>query len=79
MNQLSNPPAADTAPTELSAADCRGGRSITDCLHNAIWHLHQAVKRNNVMQEATETGSPAWHHHETIDDRLHDALSELGD
>lgn len=82
-NQNSNPAEAEPAATPetegLTPTDCRGGRSIDDCLRNAIWHLHQAKKRNDTMQEATEVNSPAWHGHETIDDRLHDALSELGD
>lgn len=44
-----------------------------------ILKLHEAQRLNEGMQKKTEKGSPDWHMHETIDDRIHEALSLLGD
>jgi hypothetical protein len=44
----------------------------------AITKLQEARKLNDQMQKAA-VGTPEWHMHETIDDRLHDALTALGD
>lgn len=62
----------------LAPKDYRGGKTVTECTQNAIWHLQQAQKRNSAMQEKHKAGTPEWHNHESIDDRLHDALSEMG-
>lgn len=64
---------------EIGPEDFRGGASVSECVQNAIWHLLEAKKRNDAEQEKHKPGTPAWHAHETIDDRLHDALSELGE
>lgn len=45
----------------------------------AIAKLHEAQKLNEGMQKRHAAGAPDWHMHETIDDRIHDALSLLGD
>lgn len=45
----------------------------------AIGKLLEAQKLNAGMQKKHEAGTPDWHMHETIDDRIHDALSALGD
>lgn len=74
LPQNSSPAASEA----LTPSDFRGGKTVADCLHNAIWHLQQAQKLNNKMQEPLVPGTDAWHRHEAIDDRLHDALSELG-
>ena len=34
---------------------------------------------NNDAQDETTSGSQAWHRHETIDDIIHDILTDLGD
>lgn len=34
---------------------------------------------NNKLQTKTETGSAAWHRHETIDDMIHDLLTMEGE
>lgn len=45
----------------------------------AITKLYDAKKINDTMQKKHEQGAPDWHMHESIDDRIHEALSALGD
>lgn len=45
----------------------------------AIAKLLEAQKLNEAMQKKHAPGSPDWHMHESIDDRIHDVLSLLGD
>lgn len=44
-----------------------------------VEHLNAAKERNDELQKNFEGGSAAWHACETIDDRIHDALSLLGE
>lgn len=41
--------------------------------------VKEAQAKNSDMQEKVEFGSAEWHLHETVDDKLHDALTLLGD
>lgn len=45
----------------------------------AIEHIKAAQLLNAKLQELNAVGTNDWHCHETIDDRLHDALTKLGD
>ena len=45
----------------------------------AIKNIKMAQAFNTAQQELCVLGAPDWHRHETIDDRLHDALAALGD
>jgi len=44
----------------------------------AISSLLEAQKLNETMQKKHAQGAPDWHMHETIDDKIHEALSKLG-
>lgn len=44
----------------------------------AVEKILEAQKLNESMQRSHKPGDPAWHLHETIDDKLHDALAALG-
>lgn len=46
---------------------------------SVIEQLKQAQTMNDSLQKLTGQNSVAWHRHETIDDRIHDALEKLGD
>lgn len=46
---------------------------------SVIEQLKQAQTLNDSLQKLTGQSSVAWHRHETIDDRIHDALEKLGD
>lgn len=43
----------------------------------ALDAIAAAKKRNDDMQAKCVVGSPAWHDHETIDDRLHEAIAAI--
>lgn len=45
----------------------------------AIDAVKEAQRINAEMQALYRAGSAQWHQHETIDDKLHDALTALGD
>lgn len=48
-------------------------------LEETIELIQNAQKLNEAFQKKTVIGSTEWHAHETIDDKLHDALTLLGD
>lgn len=52
---------------------------LEEKLTSAIEHVKAAQAENAGLQESHLIGSPVWHRHETIDDRLHDTLTALGD
>jgi len=45
----------------------------------AITCLHEIKRLNDDMQKQFAKDSASWHHCESIDDRVHDALTALGD
>lgn len=51
--------------------------------NRAIRHLIALAKRaaelNAELQSEHVVGTPKWHAHESIDDKLHDMLTALGD
>lgn len=47
-------------------------------LDEAVTAILKAQQMNRNMQRSHAPGSDAWHTHETIDDKLHDALGALG-
>lgn len=60
-------------------------RALESPVPTAVSKIDEAVEKiliaqqlNAQMQRAHEPGTSAWHHHETIDDKLHDALAALG-
>lgn len=56
---------------------------LEDYLHAERDQLLSLVRQveaiNETMQQNTTRYSAAWHRHETLDDRLHDILTLLGD
>lgn len=52
--------------------------SIITSLETVVRKIEWVVRENNALQEKTAPGSPDWHRHETIDDRLHEVLAALG-
>ena len=57
----------------------RHAQNTLDVVKQAIAKLHEAQKLNAGMQKAWAGCTSEWHIHETIDDRIHEALSLLGD
>lgn len=53
--------------------------SIVDALAQVVDKLTSMKTQNDALQSVTAVGSPAWHVHETIDDRIHEALELLGE
>lgn len=47
-------------------------------IDEAVAKILEAQQLNATMQRKHELGSTAWHEHETVDDKLHDALASLG-
>jgi hypothetical protein len=45
---------------------------------SVVAKIHDAMKRNDELQKNFAVDTAAWHHCETIDDRLHEALGLLG-
>lgn len=45
----------------------------------AIAAVNEAKKLNDQLQAQYKTGTSQWHQCESIDDKLHDALTALGD
>jgi len=50
-----------------------------DALAMVVALIHNAQQINAEMQAKTTQGSPEWHRHEDLDDKLHNALEHLGD
>jgi len=53
--------------------------AATTGVAKAIKQIELAMVRNDAMQKSCDSGGDLWHGHETIDDRLHDALAALGE
>ncbi len=53
--------------------------NIETVAKKVIAKLQEAQRMNDGMQKAHALGSPKWHTHESIDDRIHEALSLLGE
>lgn len=51
---------------------------IMASIEQVVRKIEWVVRENNALQIKTEVGSPDWHRHETIDDRLHEVLAALG-
>jgi hypothetical protein len=64
----------DTLANEVADATLK----LEATANAAIINLLEAQKLNETMQKKHVEGSPDWHMHETIDDKIHDALSKLG-
>lgn len=45
----------------------------------AVSNLQESMRLNAAMQAKHAVGTPEWHAHETIDDRLHDVSCALGE
>lgn len=45
----------------------------------AVGKLKQAAEANAELQAEFAVGSTTWHKHETVDDRINDVLTLLGD
>lgn len=60
------------------AAGAAAGAAVIDRVEEAIAAVTAAQSVNNKLQGAFKVGSIEWHQCETIDDRLHDALTALG-
>lgn len=52
---------------------------MKDRIDQVIALLKEAKEKNDALQFKTVTGSPEWHSHETVDDKIHEALALLGD
>jgi hypothetical protein len=48
-------------------------------IDTAVEAIRIAQQLNDQMQRQHQPGTTPWHHHETIDDRLHEALAALGE
>lgn len=51
---------------------------IMTSIDTIIKKLQDVKQINDNMQRAERVGSPDWHKHESIDDRLHEVLAALG-
>jgi len=60
--------------TALTAPPATAMSRIDDAVEKII----EAQLLNSQMQQAYKIGDSMWHRHETIDDKLHDALEVLG-
>ena len=48
-------------------------------IEDIIDYLHEAQQRNAELQKTFKAGTPNWHSCETVDDKIHEALTLLGD
>lgn len=51
---------------------------IMSTIELVVRKLEWAQRENRELQRKCTPGSPDWHRHETIDDRLHEVLGALG-
>jgi hypothetical protein len=47
-------------------------------IEEVVRKLEWAQRENAELQRKTSSGSPDWRRHETIDERLHEAVAALG-
>jgi hypothetical protein len=52
--------------------------SIVTSIEEVVRKIEWAMRENDALQRKATVGSPDWHRHETIDDRLHEAVAALG-
>lgn len=88
---MQNPLSEDPNPANEDPADKSNRRAIYEAtaedvkyltkhqVNTAIVHVKTAQDLVDKAQGQFELGSPEWHRLETVDDRLHDALTALGD
>lgn len=68
----------------MNTADKKQPRAATvtgasQSVMRAIEAVNTAKKLNDQMQAQYKTGTAQWHQCESIDDKLHEALTALGD
>lgn len=51
---------------------------IMRSIEEIVSKLQEVKQTNDGLQRQAPSGSIAWHHHERIDDRLHEVLAALG-
>jgi len=51
---------------------------VMSSIEQVVRKIEWAVRENAELQRKAAPGSPDWHRHETIDDRLHEAIAALG-
>jgi hypothetical protein len=47
-------------------------------IEEVVRKLEWAQRENTALQARAAPGSPEWQRHETIDDKLHEAITALG-
>lgn len=50
---------------------------MKECIDRIVALLNEAKNKNDALRFNTVTGSPEWHAHATIDDKIHEALALL--
>jgi hypothetical protein len=53
-------------------------KDIMTAIETVVKKLEWAQRENRELQQKCTPGSPDWHRHETIDDKLHESLAALG-
>lgn len=88
---MQNPLSEDPNPANEDPVDAANRRAVYEAtaddepyltrksIDRAVREVKQAANLASELQDQKDFGSSEWHQLETIDDRLHDALTALGD